>query len=59
MMIIIDDDTMRARAYTYAEDGCKVSTLFEVFNDDTVEDLISRATDKLSDVYLDMISPDM
>lgn len=57
MMIIIDDDTMKARAYTYAEDDCKVSTLFEVFDDDTVEELISRATDKLSDAYLDLRSP--
>lgn len=59
MMIIIDDDTMRARAYTYAEDGCKVSTFFDITEDDTVEELISQATDKLSEVYLNMCSPDM
>lgn len=59
MKIIIDDDTMRACAVGIAADGRKISATFEVFVDDTVEDVISRATDKLSDVYLDMVSPDM
>lgn len=59
MKIIIDDDIMRARAYTTAEDGRGVQASFEIFDDDTVEDLISRATDKLSERYLDMCSPYM
>ena len=57
MKIIIDDDTMTARAYTTAEDGRAVITQVEIFKDDTVEELISRATDKLSESYLDMCSP--
>ena len=57
MKIIIDDDTMTARAYTTAEDSRAVITQVEIFEDDTVEELISRATDKLSESYLDMCSP--
>ena len=57
MNITINDKNMMAYAVTIAEDGRKVSALFEVFDDDTVEDLISRATDKLSDAYLHMCSP--
>lgn len=59
MKIIIDDDTMRACATGIAADGRKISATFEVFEDDTVEELISRAIDKLSAVYLDMCSPYM
>ncbi len=59
MKIIIDDDTMRAYAVGIAADGRKISATFEVFVDDTVEDVISRATDELSEVYLDMCSPYM
>ena len=57
MNITINDKNMMAYAVTFAADGRKVSTLFEVFDDDTVEELISRATDKLSERYLDMCSP--
>lgn len=59
MKITINDTTMLAYAVTVAEDGRKVSAYFDIFEDDTVEDLISRATDKLSDTYLDMCSPYM
>lgn len=59
MKIIIDDDTMRACAVGIAADGRKISATFEVFVDDTVEDVISRATDELSEVYLNMCSPYM
>lgn len=57
MKIIIYDDTMMACAVTVADDGHNYNTTFEIFDDDTVEDLISRATDKLSERYLDIHSP--
>lgn len=59
MKIIINDVIMMARAVDNAEDGRQISAIFNIFEDDTVEDLISRATDKLSDAYLDMRSPYM
>ena len=57
MKIILNDSIMVARAVDIAEDGHTITTFFDVFEDDTIEELISRATDKLSDVYLDMCTP--
>lgn len=57
MNITINDKNMMAYATAIAEDGRKISTLFDITEDDTVEELISRAADKLSDAYLDMCSP--
>lgn len=59
MRITIDDNAMVAVAIDYAEDGRQITASFDVFADDTVDDLISRSTDELSEVYLDMLSPYM
>ena len=59
MKIIINDVTMIAHAVDIAEDGRQISTFFDITEDDTVEELISRATDELSEVYLNMCSPYM